>query len=62
VLRPIGMATMMVAPPEVQRMMVVAISMTAMVMMMVISRMRFGISAKSHKREQSYYCSSHQLC
>jgi hypothetical protein len=56
------MATMMVAPPEVQRMMVVAISMTAMVMMMVISRMRFGISAKSHKREQSYYCSSHQLC
>jgi hypothetical protein len=56
------MPMMVVATPEVQMMMVVAISMTPMVMMIVISRMRFGISAKGHKREQSYYCSSHQLC
>jgi hypothetical protein len=31
------------------------------VMMVVISRMRLGISAKSNKREQSYYYSSHQF-
>jgi hypothetical protein len=53
---------MVVATPEVQMMMVVAISVAPVVMMVVIARMRFGISAKGHKREQSYYYSSHQFC
>jgi hypothetical protein len=41
--------------------MVVAISMAPVVMMVVMSRMRLGISAKDNKREQSYYYSSHQF-
>jgi hypothetical protein len=46
---------------EVHVMMVVAISKASMVMMVVVSRMRLGISAESDKREQSYYYSSHQF-
>jgi hypothetical protein len=52
---------MVVAPPEVHVMVVVAISKASMVMMVVMSRMRLGISAENDKHEQSYYYSSHQF-
>jgi hypothetical protein len=55
-----------VAPAEVAEvhvmvMVMVAIFKASRVMMVVMSRMRLGISAERDKREQSYYYSSHQF-
>jgi hypothetical protein len=58
------MAVMVVAPAEVAEvhvMVMVAISKASVVVMIVMSRTRLGISAEGDKREQSYYYSSHQF-